>query len=107
MGPRSINFGGAKHASDKVVQHNGGGTVVINSFYVEDFGKLYRSCGNCKTQYKRAVQINDVVAKSGKLLAGINSCVPFCLFRDEAIPNYEITVTTATQLPSVPPRRRA
>ena len=68
----SINYGGAKHADDKVVQHNGGGTVIINSFYVEDFGKLYRSCGNCKTQYKRAVQVNDVVAKSGKLLAGVN-----------------------------------
>lgn len=68
-----INYGGAKHASDKVVQHNGGGTVIINSFYVEDFGKLYRSCGNCGTQYKRAVEINDVWAVNGKVLAGINT----------------------------------
>ena len=37
--------GGAKNADDKVVQHNGGGTVVIDSFCVQDFGKLYRSCG--------------------------------------------------------------
>ncbi|KAJ8692720.1 hypothetical protein PTI98_010007 [Pleurotus ostreatus] len=73
-GTSHINYGGAKHAEDKVVQHNGGGTVIINSFYVEDFGKLYRSCGNCKTQYKRTAQINDVWAVSGKSLAGINTC---------------------------------
>ncbi|KAF9036150.1 pectate lyase C [Panaeolus papilionaceus] len=72
-GTSRINYGGAKHASDKVIQHNGGGTVIINSFYVEDFGKLYRSCGNCKTQYKRTVQINDVWAVNGKTLVGINT----------------------------------
>jgi pectate lyase len=38
--------GGAYHASDKVVQHNGCGTVNIINYYVEDYGKLYRSCGN-------------------------------------------------------------
>lgn len=38
--------GGAYHASDKVVQHNGCGTVNIINFYVNDYGKLYRSCGN-------------------------------------------------------------
>ena len=38
--------GGAYHASDKVVQHNGCGTVNIVNFYVNDYGKLYRSCGN-------------------------------------------------------------
>ncbi|KAJ8469556.1 hypothetical protein ONZ45_g16851 [Pleurotus djamor] len=70
-GTSRINYGGAKHADDKVIQHNGGGTVIVNSFYVEDFGKLYRSCGNCKTQYKRT--INDVWAVSGKSLAGINT----------------------------------
>lgn len=41
--------GGAKNAEDKVVQHNGGGTVKIDSYCVQTFGKLYRSCGNCKT----------------------------------------------------------
>ncbi|KAJ3507076.1 hypothetical protein NLJ89_g6506 [Agrocybe chaxingu] len=56
-----------------VIQHNGGGTVIVNSFYVEDFGKLYRSCGNCGTQYTRHVQINDVWAVNGKNLAGINT----------------------------------
>ncbi|KAI1697693.1 pectate lyase domain-containing protein [Ditylenchus destructor] len=40
--------GGAKNASDKVFQHNGGGTLTVSNFQVETFGKLYRSCGNCK-----------------------------------------------------------
>jgi pectate lyase len=72
-GTSRIIGGGAKNASDKVVQHNGGGTVVISSFYVNNFGKLYRSCGNCKTQYARHVEITDSWAVSGKLIAGINS----------------------------------
>ncbi|THW81669.1 pectate lyase-like protein [Aureobasidium pullulans] len=65
--------GGAYHASDKVVQHNGCGTVNIINYYVEDFGKLYRSCGNCKSQCKRNVYIEGVTAKNGDLLVGINS----------------------------------
>ncbi|KAJ2922161.1 hypothetical protein H1R20_g14934, partial [Candolleomyces eurysporus] len=68
-----INYGGAKGASDKIVQHNGGGKVVINSFYAENFGKVYRSCGNCKTQFKRSVEINDSWAVSGSTLVGINT----------------------------------
>ncbi|KAK7030403.1 hypothetical protein VNI00_014147 [Paramarasmius palmivorus] len=72
-GTSNIIGGGAKKADDKVVQHNGGGTVKIDSFCVQDFGKLYRSCGNCKTQYKRTVQISNIDAKSGSLLAGVNS----------------------------------
>ncbi|KAJ1301631.1 hypothetical protein OPQ81_008877 [Rhizoctonia solani] len=38
---------------DKFVQHNGGSIANIDSYRVQDFGKLYRACGNCKTQYKR------------------------------------------------------
>ncbi|KAF9020963.1 pectin lyase-like protein [Hymenopellis radicata] len=63
-GTSRINYGGAKHASDKVVQHNGGGVYLRNRFYVEDFGKLYRS---------RTVQINDVWAVDGSALVGINT----------------------------------
>ncbi|KAI8714325.1 Pectate lyase [Fusarium sp. LHS14.1] len=65
--------GGAYHASDKVVQHNGCGTVNIINFYVEDYGKLYRSCGNCSKQCKRNVYIEGVTAKNGGELAGINA----------------------------------
>ncbi|KAJ2914499.1 hypothetical protein MD484_g5900, partial [Candolleomyces efflorescens] len=73
-GTSRINYGGAKGASDKIVQHNGGGKVIINSFYAENFGKLYRSCGNCKSgQTKRVVEINDVWAVNGSNLVGINS----------------------------------
>jgi hypothetical protein len=68
--------GGALHASDKVFQHNGvGGNFVIDGFQVEDFGKLYRSCGNCKSaQGKRTVTIRNVTATyKGSAIAGINS----------------------------------
>jgi hypothetical protein len=72
----TVRGGGALHASDKVFQHNGvGGTVVIDGFQVQDFGKLYRSCGNCKSgQGKRTVVIRNVTATyKGSALAGINS----------------------------------
>ncbi|GAB7358740.1 hypothetical protein MBLNU230_g3969t1 [Neophaeotheca triangularis] len=65
--------GGAYNADDKVVQHNGCGTVNIINFYVEDYGKLYRSCGNCGTQCKRNVYIEGVTARNGGELAGINA----------------------------------
>jgi hypothetical protein len=69
----TIDGGGARKASDKVFQHNGPGTMVIKNFQVEDFGKLYRSCGNCKSQYKRSVVIQNVtVTAPGKALVGIN-----------------------------------
>jgi len=73
----TILGGGALHAADKVIQHNGttGGTVIIDGFQVEDFGKLYRSCGNCKSgQSKRTVIIRNVTATyKGGALAGINT----------------------------------
>ncbi|WP_425583515.1 pectate lyase [Streptomyces macrosporus] len=70
----TIDGGGARKASDKVFQHNGPGRMVIRNFQVEDFGKLYRSCGNCSKQYQRHVVIENVtVTAPGKSLAGINS----------------------------------
>jgi hypothetical protein len=66
--------GGAKGADDKVLQFNGAGKLVVSKFQVENFGKLVRSCGNCKTQYKRTIIINDVdVTAPGKAIVGINS----------------------------------
>jgi hypothetical protein len=59
-----------------VFQHNGvGGTFVIDGFQVEDFGKLYRSCGNCKSgQGRRTVVIRNVTATyKGGTIAGINT----------------------------------
>ncbi|MDR7273519.1 pectate lyase [Catenuloplanes atrovinosus] len=69
-----VDGGGARKAGDKVFQHNGGGTLTIKNFQVTDFGKLYRSCGNCSTQYKRTVVIENVRATApGDLLAGVNA----------------------------------
>lgn len=66
--------GGAKSASDKVFQFNGAGKLSITGFHVENFGKLVRSCGNCKTQYKRTIVISDIDATApGKVLVGVNA----------------------------------
>lgn len=35
--------------------------------------QLYRSCGNCGTQYKRTFIASGVVAVDGSTLAGINT----------------------------------
>ncbi|GEM00149.1 pectate lyase [Cellulomonas terrae] len=70
----TVTGGGAKGASDKVFQHNGPGRFVIKNFQVTDFGKLYRSCGNCSKQYARTVVIDNIkVTAPGKSLVGINS----------------------------------
>lgn len=67
-----ITGGGAFGAEDKVLQHNGGGTLAVSGFTVDNFGKLYRSCGNCDTMYERHVTMDDITATEGKELAGIN-----------------------------------
>jgi len=72
----TIDGGGAQKAADKVFQHNGPGTMVIKNFCAQDFGKLYRSCGNCDTQFARHVQVQNVMAvPSGttSALVGVNS----------------------------------
>jgi pectate lyase len=72
-GPFNVIGGGAQGADDKVIQHNGGGTVTVSDFTVYDFGKLYRSCGNCDSMYERHIVIEGVTAVDGKYLVGINS----------------------------------
>ena len=68
----TIDCGGAKKASDKVFQHNGPGTMKISNFYASDFGKLYRSCGNCSKMYARHSVFSYISATGGKSLAGVN-----------------------------------
>ncbi|HKS47981.1 MAG TPA: pectate lyase [Amycolatopsis sp.] len=69
----TIDGGGARSASDKVFQHNGPGTVIIRNFQVSGIAKLYRSCGNCGTQYQRHVVVQNVtVTAPAKTLVGIN-----------------------------------
>ncbi|MFE0250491.1 pectate lyase [Streptomyces sp. NPDC059010] len=70
----TVYGGGARNADDKVLQFNGAGKLVVSKFQVENFGKLVRSCGNCSTQFKRTIIINDVdVTAPGKSIVGINS----------------------------------
>ncbi|KAK3291617.1 pectate lyase-domain-containing protein [Chaetomium fimeti] len=73
-GTSNIIGGGAFHASDKVVQFNGFGTVNIKDFYVNDYGKLLRSCGNCSNNGgARHAVLDNVVAVDGGVLCGINT----------------------------------
>jgi hypothetical protein len=69
----TVRCGGAKNATDKVFQHNGAGTLTIQNFQVETFGKLYRSCGNCNQQYARHVVLQDITSRGGSVLVGINT----------------------------------
>ncbi|KAK4098163.1 polysaccharide lyase family 3 protein [Parathielavia hyrcaniae] len=69
-----IEGGGAQEAKDKVVQHNGRGTVTIRGFTVVNAGKLYRGCGDCTNNGgPRNVVIQNVRAKGVSELVGINS----------------------------------
>jgi hypothetical protein len=68
----TIDCGGAKGAADKIVQHNGPGTVIIRNFTASNFNKLYRSCGNCDDQYERHVVLENVSALDGSVLVGVN-----------------------------------
>ncbi|KAI9908977.1 hypothetical protein PsorP6_014720 [Peronosclerospora sorghi] len=56
-----VNGGGARYADDKVVQFNGFGEVKIDGFFAQDFGKLARSCGNCKyNPRKRSIFLSNI-----------------------------------------------
>jgi pectate lyase len=70
----TVYGGGARKAADKVFQHNGGGKLVVSKFAAQDFKTLYRSCGNCSTQYKRTSIFDTVeVTAPGSRLVGINT----------------------------------
>ncbi|KAM0543948.1 hypothetical protein ACHAPJ_012043 [Fusarium lateritium] len=69
-----IQGGGAQEAKDKVVQHNGRGTVTIKDFTVVNAGKLYRGCGDCTNNGgPRNVVVQNVKARGVDTLVGINS----------------------------------
>ncbi|KAF3354949.1 hypothetical protein VdG1_04374 [Verticillium dahliae VDG1] len=70
-----IKGGGAQNAKDKVVQHNGRGTVTIDGFTVINAGKLYRGCGDCTGNGgPRNVVVKNVKVSGLKSeLVGINS----------------------------------
>ncbi|KUF85247.1 ABC transporter G family member 29 [Phytophthora nicotianae] len=62
----TVTGGGARSADDKVIQHNGYGTVKIDGFYGEDISKLYRSCGTCGDRPKKVSVSNVYVVKPGQ-----------------------------------------
>ncbi|KAI1697819.1 pectate lyase domain-containing protein [Ditylenchus destructor] len=72
-----VTSGGAKKAEDKVFQHDGGGTLTIKNFQVEDFGKLYRTCGTCANNSPNLPRhcIIDTIRATGpgRWIAGVNS----------------------------------
>lgn len=72
-GTANIIGGGAYGADDKVIQHNGCGHVNVINFYANDYGKVYRSCGNCKGNCARTVHMEGVTAIGGGELMGINT----------------------------------
>jgi hypothetical protein len=70
-----IEGGSAAKGTDKVFQDNrlAGGSVTIRDFAVSDFGKLYRSCGNCDEQAARTVTIENLTATApGDVIAAVN-----------------------------------
>ncbi|MEV7437799.1 pectate lyase [Streptomyces griseoviridis] len=70
----TVSGGGAKEASDKVFQFNGAGTLNVSNFAAQTFGTFVRSCGNCKTQYKRTINLNTIEATyKGSRIVGINT----------------------------------
>jgi pectate lyase len=74
----------ALHASDKMFQHNakGGSRTIVKNSYVADFGKLWRSCGDCQANGgPRHLELSNV------RVDGIKSCVA------GANQNYGDTVT--------------
>ncbi|KAH7030460.1 putative pectate lyase E [Macrophomina phaseolina] len=76
-GPYLITGGGAQHAKDKVVQHNGKGTVTISDYKIGAVGKLYRSCSNCSNNGGPRNVVLDRISSFGpgttSDLVGINS----------------------------------
>ncbi|KAK7214464.1 hypothetical protein V2G26_002467 [Clonostachys chloroleuca] len=73
-GTSYVNGGGAFKAADKIIQFNGRGTVQIQKFYANDYGKVVRSCGNCSNNGgPRNIIMNNVVAVDGGVLCGINT----------------------------------
>ncbi|OWZ15217.1 Polysaccharide lyase [Phytophthora megakarya] len=64
--------GGARYADDKVIQHNGFGTVEIDGFYGEDISKLYRSCGTCGNRPKKVNVSNVYVVNPTNAIVTVN-----------------------------------
>nr|AID59201.1 pectate lyase [Meloidogyne graminicola]QQM16718.1 pectate lyase [Meloidogyne graminicola] len=70
-----VNGGGARHGKDKTFQFDGKGTTYIDNYYVDDYVRLLRCCGNCPNQFQRNVVIRNLTAINGtpgQFIVGIN-----------------------------------
>jgi hypothetical protein len=73
-GTMTVYGGAAYKAADKIFQNNGAGSkIVIQNFYAEEGGKLYRSCGNCSSQSARYLTMANVTTYNVSAMAGMNS----------------------------------
>ncbi len=73
-GTMTVYGGAAYKAADKMFQNNGAGSkIVIQNFYAEEGGKLYRSCGNCSSQSARYLTLTNVTTYNVSTMAGVNS----------------------------------
>ncbi|SCV02057.1 LAME_0G20274g1_1 [Lachancea meyersii CBS 8951] len=66
--PSNVNGVGAFGAEKEVIKHNGAGTVSLPDLFVRNFGKLYRSCGICKSMYEQKVIMDNISATSEETL---------------------------------------
>ena len=72
-GTVTIDGGGAKNAHDKLFQDNGHGKFVIQNFYGEKLGKMYRACGEggaCDST-KGNVTLTNVTAVGVDQIVGV------------------------------------
>jgi hypothetical protein len=70
----TVTGGAAYMANDKIFQNNGNKTrISISNFYAEEAGKLYRSCGNCSSQYVRYATVSGVTIYNVSQGVGVNS----------------------------------
>ncbi|MFC3576136.1 pectate lyase [Streptomyces yaanensis] len=73
-GTAALGITGAAILTTSLLSSAGAGTLTVTGFQVENFGKLVRSCGNCKTQYKRTIVLSDIgVTAPGKAIVGVNA----------------------------------
>ncbi|KAE8972482.1 hypothetical protein PR002_g26501 [Phytophthora rubi] len=68
----TVTGGGARSADDKVIQHNGFGTVKIDGFYGEDISKLYRSCGTCGDKQRKVSVTNVYIVNPDNAIVTVN-----------------------------------
>lgn len=93
----TITGGGAFGAEDKVLQHNGGGTLQVAGFTVGDFGKLYRS-------YVYSIPSPDTTADSLIDAETASLCQLAMSSSATSLPRVESLLSASTPTRATPPR---